>query len=112
MTFETAVEKILEILDGCKEAFMVAESVLLILLNRKLSVMNKGLHTVPASEPAPEPVPEELSKEQKKQLKTIKSSTRDRVLAAVDLYFSDKPDEDLTDDEKHLISAVANFVEV
>ena len=128
MDFETACNKILEVLDQCQEGIMILQAVTLIILNRRIGTVSKSLQNSSTISPAASPVLESQNSstispaaspvlESQKNVsdfpdrKKRKDLTKKRMQEALDLYFSDKLDEDLTAEEAKDVEAVQVFVD-
>lgn len=106
MTFNEIVEKILGILDTAQNALLVAETVFLILMNRKLGKIEANAAAVaPKVEENPvEAVPVDTT--------TLRKDAIQKAHDMVELYFSSKEDKDLTEEEIARIKVVQQILEV
>ena len=112
MDFETACNKILEVLDQCQEGIMILQAVTLIILNRRIGTVSKSLQNSSTISPAASPVLEsQKNVSDFPDRKKRKDLTKKRMQEALDLYFSDKLDEDLTAEEAKDVEAVQVFVD-
>lgn len=108
MTFDEVLAFCYEHLD---EFFRVAEIILFTLINRNVSKTVKA--AAPASAPAvieeaaPAPTAKEKNAERKAALKNLRA-TFENDLA---LLFSDKPDEELTEDESQRLALLLEYVQ-
>lgn len=90
MTINEIVEKVLAILDTCENALLVAETVFLVLMNRKLGKIqaSQKVASVPESAPVLEAVPVPTV-----DVKTLRKQALERAQKAVELYFSNNDEK-------------------
>lgn len=81
--------------------FSAIETVLLFLLGRNVSKIKKSEKVT-----GPEQAAKSLAKEQKAKKKALKKE----MLAALDVLYSDKPDADLTEEEKAACDKVLAYI--
>lgn len=107
---EQVISKILEILDTCENAFEVLQVVLMTLLVRKygksLKTSEKGESKLLTSSEVPETVVSDVH-----IARSTKKSFKAFISDGIDLYYSDKKYEEMSETEKLKFDAAKRFIE-
>lgn len=103
METKEIIEKVLEALTQFRGVIDIFEVIMLGYLGRKVARTSKTVENVASTSNV-------VVEEKHNAPTSLKRQARANVLNALDLYFSDKPDYELTDDEKQQIDALTLFI--
>lgn len=110
MEMMQTVDQIVAILDKFEKPIEIALVVVLVMLNRNVKRTSLATSPAPVDTKAAEKEAKEEAKAQEKSKQARKNSLEKEMKSALDVYFSDKAYEDMTEDEQVLYDKAAAYL--